>query len=969
MKKSTFPVRSVALILVLALAFTAVLGGVFFSVPSRAADTSDLGRVIDSFNSNSSTFTLSEDSRFYLTYKPTGDLLQTIQLSQRQFAEDQIPTGNAMPIVWYSDETMLRSGDIFIKMVENDPDIGAEGYKLIVNEYATVIAEDVNGLLYGLNMLQKHFRSTNGTPAIKGFTAYDTPDTKERTVQLDCARKYLSVNYICNFIKEMSWMGYNTLQLHFSEDGGFRADFWDPTYYVEGKYKPENDLTWLCGSHVQSWVKDESTNGGENYRYDPDAGKYLRTSELIEIINTCKEYHIEIIPSFDSPAHMDYLNWKFEQNYKANTGYSFTYNGTPYKASDTYGCINYCGTTGASTPTWPDYTTMDLTSNMSKAFVFTLYKDIADFFSHYAGSTKFNIGADEVNLTYTTKIKWNYSYFAPYINELHTLLSEKGYTVRMFNDFINDNNVNAFHEDIEILYWNSPYNTITPSSPYDEPAVSSFVNDGRTLYNCINIHTYYVLRVPVKLADDDARSTACRAWEFYAADEKSIYERWAPNNIRKWGDNQEPDAIVPDDQLGGAYYLFWHDYAAVNTENEVWNGVKDSIKNTGEFYSARERMWSNSIKMWNWDINNSLSFSDFETIREAMGDFPGLKTNTYTHDKDTPDPSHSGVVVDADHALGTPFSVAATDPVQLFDHSALTAALATKLSQGDYTDQSYQAYLLAYDAAVAVNKNNSSTTEQLAAALKNLQAAIDGLRIRTNTFTVECKTVINGSTILIQSTAYDLPKSDTSFNIFLPSLTGYDYLRTEGATFTPLESGDGSGYLTGSAYSDLVITVWYDNAVDLSRLNSLVADRITEQGSFTDESWAVYSQAVEEASNFVLAVGTRQSDVDKLVKALEDARTALIVPSDTSFIRIEQIAPSFGLGEHIGLHIYTSPNIPSLTITSKNSGERVPLDICTGEVQTLSDGTVVKYWVVFFPATESGNITYIISYNLTYAEI
>ena len=221
-KTTRISIRSIALLMALVLVI-----GIAFVVPTQAAaDTGSLGKLVDHFQSNNSTFTLNNNSRFFLAVEPTGTLLQTVQLAQRQFAADSRPSATPMDIVWHDDTQMLRAGDILVQLVADDPNIGAEGYKIEVGSYATVTAEDARGLLYGLNMLQKHFRNGNNN-SIKGFTTYDTPDTKERTVQLDCARKYFTVEYICNFIKEASWMGYNTLQLHFSEDGGFRADLWD----------------------------------------------------------------------------------------------------------------------------------------------------------------------------------------------------------------------------------------------------------------------------------------------------------------------------------------------------------------------------------------------------------------------------------------------------------------------------------------------------------------------------------------------------------------------------------------------------------------------------------------------------------------------------------------------------------------------------------------------------------------------
>ena len=943
-KNTSISIRSIALLMALVLVI-----GIAFVVPSQAAaDTGNVGKLVDYFQSNNSTFTLNANSRFFLASEPTGDLLQTIQLAQRQFAEDGIPTSAPMDIVW-GDTAMVRSGDIYIK-IGDETEIGAEGYKIVATSYATITAEDVDGLLYGLNMLQKHFRNGNSN-SIKGFTTYDTPDTKERTVQLDCARKYLTAEYICNFVKEMSWMGYNALQLHFSEDGGFRADLWDPAYYVEGHYQPENNFSWLCGSKTQYWTH-KSALTGVDYRVDPDEDTTLTTADLIKIINTCKEYHIDIIPSFDSPAHMDYLTWKFEQHYLSNRSYSFKYNGEVFNASATSGCINYTGTTGQSAPNG-NYTTMDIRDTtrgrMSKAFVLSIYKDMADFFKYYAGSTKFNIGADEVVLTRTGA--WTYNLFPGYINEVNRLLNSKGYTCRMFNDFIKADYIAQFDDNIQILYWNSPYNSVNgTANAHAVPSVASMVNDDRIIYNCINQHTYYVLRI--NETHGDARSTTCTAWEFYGSDEESIYNDWTPNNIRKKGKYTEPDAIVPSSQLGGAYFLTWHDYAAVNTETEIWNGVTDFAKKTGEFYSLRYRMWSNITKMWNHDINKSLSFSDFASIRDTLGDFPGLKADTYTGKS---------------YAKATTLSVAATDPIKLSDHTALTAELATKVAKGSYTDDSYAVYEAAYNEAIYINNQNTASAEALGAALQKLIDARAALTLKTNIVNVVRRTIINGTTQLIDTLRYSVPEGSGTYNIFIPTLEGYKFLRAEGTTFTPTETGDGSGTLSGSISDDIEVTLWYENQVDVSRLNNLLADALTEQGNYTDASWTVYCNALRAAQEFELTLNTQQSTVLALVKALENARTALVAPSDTVFIRLEPLSKIFNQGDQIGLYVYTSCNVPNLVFTK--DGTIITPDVITGEIQTLTTGETVKYWLVFMPASDVGEFTYTASFGSTSTDI
>lgn len=690
------------------------------AVPSASAAASEagLGSLLDSYTAQSGTFTLTETSRLYVVSDEnlSGELLQTVQLVQQQFAAAGRPNSNVLEIVW-GPESYAKTGDIVVNLNASSG-VGTEGYKLDVADNAKVTASDADGLLYGLNMLLK-FMNAKESNSLSGFTAADAPDTKERTVMLDIGRKYYTKEWVCNFIRQLSWMGYNTIELHFSEDGGFRADFWDPQYYNEN-YSPENDFTWLCGSQVQSWVKDP-------YRTDPDAGKYLTTAELIEILQVAKEYHIDVIPSFDSPAHMDYITWKFEQNYKSNTSYSFTYNGTTYKAGSTNGCINYTGKTGAATPSWPYYTAVDITDGtMAKAFVFALYEDIADFFKEYAGSTDFSIGADEVNLSSGYGIKWGYSAFPSYINELNRMLNAKGYTCRMFNDFIGSTTFNQsssakavydFDDNIEIMYWNSDFNPTT--GKWDEPiwhvkffwenntgSTDNWGDGGRTIYNCIQTNCYYVLRVAASTTsypNMDARNPGNYNWTFYHSTEEDIYKEWYPADISEKGTYTENAADVPADQLGGAYFLIWNDYASLNTEAEVWNGVKDNTGTSSYVYSLFDRMWSNTIKMWNSDVNSSVAYSTFKAVRDTFGYFPGFTS--------------------CSAAASYP---AATSPTRAYlaDHSALTEALKNVITeQGNYTDESWNAYKAAVDAAEALVDRYAATQDEIDEAMAALHAA------------------------------------------------------------------------------------------------------------------------------------------------------------------------------------------------------------------------------------------------------
>ena len=87
-QKKTNPLRKgIALALALAL-----IAGTFFMLPTKAADTSALGQLIDGFTAAGAgvVFNLNASSRFFLTVEPTGELLQTVQLVQRQLATDPL---------------------------------------------------------------------------------------------------------------------------------------------------------------------------------------------------------------------------------------------------------------------------------------------------------------------------------------------------------------------------------------------------------------------------------------------------------------------------------------------------------------------------------------------------------------------------------------------------------------------------------------------------------------------------------------------------------------------------------------------------------------------------------------------------------------------------------------------------------------------------------------------------------------
>lgn len=118
------------------------------------------------------------------------------------------------------------------------------------------------------------------------------------------------------------------------------------------------------------------------------------------------------------------------------------------------------------------------------------------------------------------------------------------------------------------------------------------------------------------------------------------------------------------------------------------------------------------------------------------------------------------------------------------------------------------------------------------------------------------------------------------------------------------------------------------------------------------------------AKNFSVSDTTTQENVDAVVAALEQARSKLVVASDsTKILEVVKLAASTPVGKQIALKITTTPNVEELSVGD------VTMTLCTGKVQTLNTGDTVKIWLVYIPATTAGSYTYTIHAGSASAQV
>ncbi|MEZ0068329.1 hexosaminidase [Streptacidiphilus sp. MAP12-20] len=180
------------------------------------------------------------------------------------FAADlQTATGITVPQVT-APAGSAGAGDIVLTLGSGDTGLGSEGYTLTIAPVLTVQARAAAGVFYGTRTVLQLLRQASTIP---GGTARDMPTHAERGLMVDVGRKYFSVTWLQNQIKDMAYAKMNYLHLHFSDNLGFR---------LESATHPEI-------VSAQHYTKQQIT----------------------DLINLAASYHVTIVPEIDMPGHMD----------------------------------------------------------------------------------------------------------------------------------------------------------------------------------------------------------------------------------------------------------------------------------------------------------------------------------------------------------------------------------------------------------------------------------------------------------------------------------------------------------------------------------------------------------------------------------------------------------------------------------------------------------------------------------------
>lgn len=175
-----------------------------------------------------------------------------------------------------------RNGDI--QLIIDKTIVGDEHYILSVSsKNITIKGKTAGAVLYGvvtLNQLLMGDIPNTTQKRVKSVTIDDEPILPMRALMLDPARNFLPVKDVKNYIDQMLKFKYNTLQLHLTDDQGWRVE-------------------------IKSHPKLTSIGAFRNPRKEakePDNGYYTQ-DDLREIVRYAAQRNIQVIPEIDVPGH------------------------------------------------------------------------------------------------------------------------------------------------------------------------------------------------------------------------------------------------------------------------------------------------------------------------------------------------------------------------------------------------------------------------------------------------------------------------------------------------------------------------------------------------------------------------------------------------------------------------------------------------------------------------------------------
>ena len=417
------------------------------------------------------------------------------------------------------------------------------------------------------------------TPSTERAAQVNEKLAKRKMISIDAGRKYFSPEQLKEIIDKAKHYGYTDLHLLVGNDGmRFMLD--DMTIKANGKTYASDD------------VKRALENGTDAYYKDPN-GNHLTESQMTDLINYAKNKGIGLIPTVNSPGHMDAILHAMKELgiQKPN--------------------FNYFGKESART--------VDLDNKEAVAFTKALIDKYAAYFA--GKSDIFNIGLDEYANDATNAKGWTvlqtqgkYSKFITYANDLAHIVKSHGLKPMAFNDGIyynSDTSSGTFDKDIIVSMWTGGW------GGYDVASSKLLVEKGHQILNT-NDAWYYVL----------GRNADGQGW--YNLDQ-------GLNGIKNTPITSVPKSEGADIPFIGGMVAAWADTPSARySPSRLFKLMRSFANANAEYFAADYESAEQALKEVPTDLNRYTAES-VAAVKEAEKAIRSLDSNLSRAQQDTID--------------------------------------------------------------------------------------------------------------------------------------------------------------------------------------------------------------------------------------------------------------------------------------------------------------------------------------------
>ena len=205
-------------------------------------------------------------------------------------------TGYEIPIGPMGSE----NGNILITSQDADPQLGDEGYQLLVTSNSvTIRAPQPAGMFYGAQTLLQLFPpEIFSSNTVQGITwqapcglVRDWPRFKWRGFMLDVSRHFFNKSEVETVLDLMAQQKLNTFHWHLVDDQGWR---------IEIKKYPKLTQVGAWRASVGFNLASNSTSA-----YGPDGryGGFYTQDDIREVVKYAASRHIMVVPEIEMPGH------------------------------------------------------------------------------------------------------------------------------------------------------------------------------------------------------------------------------------------------------------------------------------------------------------------------------------------------------------------------------------------------------------------------------------------------------------------------------------------------------------------------------------------------------------------------------------------------------------------------------------------------------------------------------------------